>query len=118
MSAAPNQVPEHFSGHNEQPIDGTRGGQLDAGRPDGAEDISGLIAEMFVEMEKLETQAATIAAKKRKIIASAESIGINGQAFRYAYAMSKLDQDKRAAIDIGCAIVRKAVGIPVQDELF
>jgi len=71
--------------------------------------------DLILAAENKRSEAnADIAAARAKI----ESLGIAKKALAWAMAYSKLDVDQRSGIDLSFTIVREAIGLPVQADLF
>ncbi|WP_435310656.1 hypothetical protein [Primorskyibacter sedentarius] len=76
------------------------------------------ISECFDRIEQLKDERkqtqAEIQAAREEIVA----LGIPKKAFDMALAYSKMDEEQRKGFDTAYTLVRKAIGLPVQAELF
>lgn len=136
MGSAAETIPPTDPG--EEALDGTSGGALDGGdsddieSPDNTEDanteaaanltddpdLRQQIVDTIEEFKGLSNEAAQINARKRELIESLEAKGVNRHAFRYVLAFEKMDESQRQGLDLSYMIGRRAIGQPVQGDLF
>lgn len=81
-------------------------------------EVHAVIRQACAEMEECDDQAAEINAKKRAIREGLVNRGIPRESFALAYRAHKLSDEKRAGIDEGLVICRKALSMPIQPALF
>lgn len=70
------------------------------------------------KLEDITSQRASLNAASTAIFASLDTYGLNRNALRAAILYTKMDEDKRENYDLSYLISRKALGVPVQADLF
>lgn len=76
--------------------------------------IKAEVDKMLEAEKRRELANKDIAAAKSAI----EAVGVKKKALAWAISYFKLDADQREDIDLSFAIVREAIGLPVQADLF
>lgn len=114
-------------------IDGTTSGpmaQADAKRkaeenPEETPLINPSDAEFMEKLRKASDELDDIAAQRSELNANSQAVfarfdrdGLNRHAIRAARAYMKLDPEKRENYDLSYQVMRKALGAPIQDDLF
>lgn len=114
-------------------IDGTPSGalaQAEAKRkaeenPDETPLINPSDAEFMEKLRQASDELDDIAARRSELNANSQAVfarfdrdGLNRHAIRAARAYMKLDPEKRENYDLSYQVMRKALGAPVQDDLF
>ena len=127
-----------MGGNTEKALDGSVGGALDPGgvKKDTAsneekaptkeeqlrgQDVSELEAAALVavnQIKQLDVEASALNAKKEEIRQRMESKGINRHALAASVRISKMDEDKLDGYDLSLLILRRAIGNPMQPDLF
>ncbi len=69
-------------------------------------------------MQALDERASQVNAEREAIRTRMEELGINRHAFRHACAFNKLDEQQRDGFDLSMMIARRAIGLPLQGDLF
>lgn len=121
-----------------EPIDDTkdgalaqaqRGANIQAPKPAGDSNVDlkdSLYDQEFlnelVEAEKdlaeIDDERAELNARKGEITARLVNKGLNKDAVNAAIKYFRTEEDKRQNFDLSYAITRKALGVPIQDDLF
>lgn len=76
------------------------------------------IEESFNRIDQLKNNRAEIQAEIQAAREQIVALGIPKKAFDMACAYSKMDEDQRKGFDTAYAIVRRAIGLPIQADLF
>ena len=84
----------------------------------GSSDIEEAALVAVQDMIDLDKQSSAINSKKQEIRDRMETMGINRHALAAAVKVHKMDGDKMDGYDLSIAILRKAIGKPVQQDLF
>ena len=75
-------------------------------------------ASIMEEMDELENQRKVINKNLDLLRGKLEAQGVNKHANKAARAYGKLDTKQRADFDLSYDVSRKAIGLPVQEDLF
>lgn len=70
------------------------------------------------ELTDLANQSSLINTKKEEVRARMETKGINRHALSAAVKVSKMDEEKLDGYDLSMIILRRAIGNPIQNDLF
>jgi uncharacterized protein (UPF0335 family) len=70
------------------------------------------------KIEKIEDERAAMNADKKSIIERLEVRGINKHALKLAFRYAKMDSKQREGFDVAYKVVRRAIGLPLQGDLF
>lgn len=70
------------------------------------------------ELDDIAAQRSELNAKSQAVFARFDRDGLNRHAVRSARAYMKLDPEKRQNYDFSYQVMRKALGAPIQDDLF
>lgn len=76
------------------------------------------IAEAHESLEKIRTQREELNAKKQEVIGDLVDMGLDRNAIKAAMQYVNTPEDKRQLFDLSYAATRKALGVPIQDDLF
>lgn len=114
-------------------IDGTPNGDIakahaemdNEGKSEETPLINPSDAEFMEKLRKASDELDDIAARRSELNANSQAVfarfdrdGLNRHAIRAARAYMKLDPEKRENYDLSYQVMRKALGAPVQDDLF
>ena len=70
------------------------------------------------KLDDIASQRTSLNAASTAIFASLDTYGLNRNALRAAINYTKMDEEKRENYDLSYLISRKALGVPVQADLF
>lgn len=70
------------------------------------------------KLDDIASQRSSLNAASTAIFASLDTYGLNRNALRAAILYTKMDEEKRENYDLSYLISRKALGVPVQADLF
>lgn len=115
-------------------IDGTGGKRKGKGEPP-PDDVSGTsgeaqevlqnspkldkqINDLMNEIDNLVAQRKSINEEITALYTEAESLGLNKATFKYLLKVRKFDEDQRLAHEISEKVIRQAIGIPHQGDMF
>ena len=77
-----------------------------------------MIREAEANLEVIDDERAELSARKAAIVANMVDKGLNKEAIKAAFKYFRTPEDKRERFDLSYQIARKALGCPVQDDLF
>lgn len=82
------------------------------------QDMIALIASTGDRFNEINAQRKELNEEAEELRQELEKRGVDRKAFNNAYAFIKGKEERRAAFDAGYMLCRKALGAPVQDDLF
>jgi hypothetical protein len=86
--------------------------------PVQGDELDRIIFEACEQVQELKAERKEINAKIQALNKSLEARGIPAVAFKHVLATIEMTEDQRLAMDLGVMILRKAVKIPVQSDMF
>lgn len=105
---------------SEQAMQPEQEGAAPAGLGDSLydEEFLQLIRDAHARLESIQDKRAELNADKAHIMAALIDKGLNKDAFKAARKYELTPEEKREGYDLSYQIARKALGVPVQDDLF
>ena len=76
------------------------------------------IAKAHDDLEQIKTQRDNLNTKKAEVITNLVDMGLDRKAVKAALAYVATPEDQRQLFDLSYAATRKALGVPIQDDLF
>lgn len=109
---------------SESNIDGTTNAELMAEKQEqltqSAMDQKFLdtITKAHDSLQQIKTRREALNAEKQEVIATLVDMGLDRNAVKSAMQYAETPVDKRQLFDLSYAATRKALGVPMQDDLF
>ena len=119
-----------------EPIDGTSGGAIAKGNAEAEAKAKGenqspdvqesmydpkiiqLIADSEKQLQDIDDKRAELNATKAEVVAKLVAKGLNKDGVKAAIKYYRTAEEKRENFDLSYAVTRKALGVPMQDDLF
>lgn len=108
----------------ESDIDGNTNDELMAKRQDDLKQSSmdekflNKISTAHDKLQKIKTQREKLNSQKQEVISNLVDMGLDRHAVKAAINYAETPEDKRQLFDLTYAATRKALGVPLQDDLF